>query len=243
MIRSMLAVALVAVVAHVCVADEPPAKVLIGQSFDLTATADPQAPAVGAYRIHATEAAGRIEVRETLALQARGKSIEMNSAVVYERNGDGVPIAKSGHASTSMDGKSVMAAAFTIDGRKLSVKASIANPHAGEGAAGRKMAREIDLPEGIVLLSSSRAVMGPMLQPEPGEQPIVWIEFPDDIDEAINVKEGFSLARKATDDGGYTIHIRKGARDLGPLPFDTKGRIKAHKLFDKYHMREKPIGA
>lgn len=243
MTRFLSAVLLVATVCHVASAESPPAKALIGQSFDLIANENPEAPTVGAYRIHAVEDGRNIRVSETLSLQARGKKIEMLSEVVYERNGDGVPIAKSGKARTAMDGQAIMEAAFTIEGRKLSLKASIANPRAEEGAAARKMARQIDLPDGVVLLSSARAVIGPMLQPKPGERAIVWIEFPDDIDEAINVKEGFSLARKATDDGGYTIHVRKGDRDLGPLPFDAKGRIKPHKLFGKYPMREKPIGA
>lgn len=242
MTRHVSTALILAVVAHTCVADEPPEKVLIRQWFVLYASADPDTEAIGTYRINATQKGDHIKVYETVLLRIRDTGVILTSVVNYERGENGTPVATSGEAKTAVNGENAMAASFTIRGRELKLSTTIFQDRNGLLAEPIKRARMIDLPEGVVLLSGARAVIGPMLQPKPGEQPIVWIEFPDDIDEPINVKEGFKLAREATDDGGYTIHVRKGDRDPGPLPFDTKGRIKAHKLFDKYHMREKPIG-
>jgi hypothetical protein len=218
----------------------PKPTVLIDQSFTLHQPGDTVADSVGIYSIHAQEDAGQIRITESVQLTIEEGTIDMTSIVVYKQNDNKAWVLHAAAATTGVDGNIVMKVNVQPSGKQWEVNTTYLRQPFGEAFdEPKKSKRKITFPAGPVLFSSARVVMGPRLQTQPGEQAIVWVEFPDDLDEDINIKEGFSLVRDKPDDqGNMMLWVRSEHQTIGPLPLDAKGKIKPHKLWDKMLMRE-----
>lgn len=235
-------IALLATAAFTMIPPAPEATTLVDQTFEILDRHGEDAQVIGGYALHAEQQADRVRITESFALTMRGKAIEMSSTVVYEQNADKAWVLVSAKAATSLDGNLVMQTEIEPKEQNLTVTTTLLRDPRGEAVDNpQPETRTLPLPKGSVLLSGALAVMGPRLLTQAGQLPVVWVEFPDDIDEAINIKQGHTLVRSApADDGGYTLHLRTDQRDLGPLPLDRNGKVKPHHLFDKYPLREKP---
>jgi hypothetical protein len=245
MTRAMIATTvLMALASATLAAEEPTGKVLLDQSFEMATKPGPEAPAVGSYTLRAVEFADRIDIAETITVEHRGQKIGFVSTVVYERHAEGVPTASRGKATTTADGQPVMIASFRVEGRKILARATIMRSRQGDAVAPpRQWERTIDLPEGPVVTNSAIAVIGPRLLGDPGETQIAWVEFPDDVDEAINVKQGFRLARSAVNgDGVYELTVRSERQNFGGMPIGAEGRIRPYRMFGKLYLRERKPG-
>eukprot|EP00752_Nemacystus_decipiens_P016923 g15151.t1 len=215
--------------------------VLTDQSFSLHASAEEASESVGLYAIRATELDGQIKITESAQLVIDQSVIEFTSVVVYKQDDQQAWRFDAATATTRVDDDEVMKVSVEPRDKQWAVAQTLLREPFGEAYDKPKESRlAIDVPKGPVLFSSARAIIGPRLQPEAGEQPIVWVEFPDDIDEAINVKEGFTLVRDKPDaEGAFMLWIRSEHQTLGPLPLTADGKVKPHKLWGKILMREK----
>ncbi|MEM9347268.1 MAG: hypothetical protein AAGB26_11695 [Planctomycetota bacterium] len=213
--------------------------VLIDQSFTLHEPGGEER--IGSYALYAEEAADTIKITESVALKIDGEMFDLTSLVSYAKDEGGGWAFRSAEGTTGVDGNAFMEVDVEPNGNEWAVKAVLLRNHRGEVLDQPKtIKRSITVPDGPVLFSSARAVMGPRLQPEPGEQAVVWVEFPDDLDEPIEVKEGFSLVRGETDEqGGFTIMVRSEHQEIGPVPLDQDGKIKPYKLWCEVEMRKK----
>ena len=215
--------------------------VLIDQSFSLHASVEEAAEPMGLYAIYATEHEGQIKITESARLTLDEGVIEFTSIVVYEQGDNNAWQFAAATATTRVGGDDVMKVVVEPKGKQWAVDAAMLREPFGEAYdKPKQQQRAIDIPQGPVLFSSSRAVMGPRFLPKPGELPIVWVEFPDDIDGAINVKEGFSLFRdKPSEKGEFVLWVRSEHQTFGPMPLTAEGQLKPYKLWDKMLMREK----
>lgn len=218
----------------------PQPTVLVDQAFTLHASAEEAAEAMGVYSMHAQEEAGQIKITESVQLATRRGVVDMTSIVVYKQDGDKQWDFHGASASTGVAGDIVMQVSVLPNEQEWTVQTTFLRDTQGEVFDEPKTTkRTIEVPKGPVLFSSARAIMGPRLQPKAGELPVVWVEFPDDIDEPINIKEGFSLVRDEPDEkGGFMLWVRSENQTLGPLPITADGKVKPHKLWGKMLMRE-----
>ena len=219
-------------------AEEP--LVLVDQCFTILQPGGDEA--IGNYTLYAEEKGDRVTIRETLELTAKGQEIGMSSTVIYKAGEKKDWVLHVAEASTTMAGDTVMQVRIKPenDPLKWKVTATLERTPRGEVFDPPKtMERTVNVPAGPVLFSSARAVIGPRIQAEPGQQPIVWVEFPDDIDEPLNIKRGFSIVRtKADAEGGYSLTVRSERQDLGALPLSREGKILPHKLWGEAPLRE-----
>jgi len=219
-------------------ADEP--AVLVDQCFTILQPGGDDA--IGNYSLYAEEAGGRVTIKESLELTAKGQEIGMASTVIYKAGEGQSWLLHEAEATTTVAGQQAMKASLVPEEgpRKWKVKMSLHVGRRGETLDEPKtIERTVNVPEGPVLFSLAQAVIGPRIQPEPGEQPIVWVEFPDDVDESLNIKHGFSIVRSQADaDGGYTLTVRSERRELGAMPLTRDGKILPHKLWGEAPLRE-----
>ena len=219
----------------------PQPTVLVDQSFTLHASADEAAESMGIYSMHAQEEAGQIKITESVELATKRGTVDLTSIVVYKQDDNKQWVFHAATATTGVEGDIVMQVSVLPNDQAWTVQTTfLREPHGKAFDKPKTSKRTIEVPKGPVLFSSARTVMGPRLQPKAGEQSIVWVEFPDDIDEAINVKEGFSLVRDEPDEkGGFKLWVRSEHQTIGPLPLSPQGKIKPHQLWGKMLMREK----
>ena len=221
-------------------ADEPEPTVLLDQSFTLHASAEDADEPMGLYALHAEQAGNQITITESVELATRNSTIDMSSVVIYKQDKKAGWLFQGATAATGVDGADVMKVSVEPKDTKWLVKTTFISDDQGKPLGDpHTKTRTLDIPKGPVLFSSARAVIGPRLQPRPGQQPIVWVEFPDDIDEDINIKQGFSLVREEPDQAGtYHLWIKSDHQTLGPLPLNQAGQLKPHQLWGKMLMRE-----
>lgn len=217
------------------------AKDLLDQSFTLHEDAAEDAEAVGAYALAAKEVDGMITITESLEIKTRKGKIGFSSTVAYKQGKDKSWVFASAKGSTRMEGKAVMEVKVTPNADKWQIdKKMFVGRDGGRLEDPAQSRRAIDAPKGDVLFMSARAVIGPRMQTAEGQRPITWVEFPDDLDEAITIKEGFSISRSEADkQGGYTLMVINKDRAIDSVPLDREGNIKPHWMWSKYPMRKK----
>lgn len=219
---------------------QPEPTVLLDQSFTLHESSDKAAESQGLYAMHAEEDEGQITITESVQLETKIGTVDLTSIVVYKQGDDKEWTFQAAAATTGIDGNIVMKVNVQPNDNAWKVETIYLRDPRGEALDEPKTSkRTIEVAKGPVLFSSARAVMGPRLQPKPGKLLIVWVEFPDDIDEDITIKEGFSLVREQPDDEeSYTLWIASENQTIGPLPLTAQEKILPHKLWDKMLMRE-----
>lgn len=232
---------LMAIAMVVTVLAKPEPVVLLDQSFDLLHGEGAETEMIGTYTLRAEEVDGQLTIFESIEKRNGDTTFGMSSKVVYQENEDKAWVPATADATTVFNGNKFMTVQVKADGDKWELSAAL---HIGRDGAvldqPRQMTRVLDVPDGPVLFSSARAVIGPRLLPKAGELPVVWVEFPDDLDEAINIKEGFTLIRSEPDDvGGYTINLRSEHQEIGKMPLNKDGQIRPHALWGKIQLRER----
>lgn len=215
-------------------------KVLLDQAFTLLEPGGDEGATLGRYTLAAEEKQGRIQIDESFELKTPQGAITMSSTVIYTQGKDKAWSFTSASGATTAGGDDVMKVSIKAKDKQWVIETTLYRRPGGEAFAEPKVIRRsIEAPPGEVLFSSARAVMGPRFQADAGTRPITWVEFPDDLDESVTIKNGFTLTRTAPDaDGGYALHIRSEHQDLGPLPLTKEGQLKAHRLFGKIPMQE-----
>lgn len=162
-------------------------------------------------------ASEHLRIRETTTLTHRGHEAGWDSVVVYDLSGQ-APRAVEAKATTSMDGRTVMQAELKFDGSgqctvtvELSETAEADSQQAPtestkSTSTGRWRNPEEPKP---LLFASSAEVLAPLFLGDANLlENVVVAEFPDDIDEPVTFKDGFTVQREVTQqEGHYQIRV------------------------------------
>lgn len=206
---------------------------------------------LGTYSIKATtkEAGSKIEIVESVALDYRGKKVEMKSVVIYDNASPASPL--KGTAETRLDGKACMKGTVTFSGKTVDIEGTgLLNPRTGAAIDPPRKFEMKGQPvaEGVLVFQSALPAIGPRILPKEGElKNIVFVEFPDDLGapELVTFKEGYRLVREKPDENGeYVLKMYspfqsdsisqiRFSKDDQIVSFASHGKLKLVEVQDK----------
>lgn len=158
---------------------------------------------IGTYTIKAVEKDSKIVIVESIDLPTEGMKIFMKATVTYSAATLTPTIAS---AETSIDGKPAMKGTVTFSGKTFD---ELSNMHLNLRTKEvldpptSVVKKEQPIAAGTVVFQSALPAIGPRLLPKEGElKDVVFVEFPDDIDELSHLKSGYRIVREKADDKG-----------------------------------------
>ena len=227
-------VGLVALAAAFARAEEPkPAEHVLCEGAWRIDTDDKDARTVGVYKVRGERNAGNGEIlirEEMERVQKDGVRMGYRSLVVYREGTPPVPV--RAEAETWVDGQPTMKGTITFADGKMDWECTgfwDPDKQTAIDPPSRTEKKGVEVPEGVVLFQSAVAVLGPLLLAENGkETPVVWVEFPDDIEapELVVVKTGRVLKRRKADtDGSFVIEVCSESRVTRDYVLDARNQI------------------
>jgi hypothetical protein len=216
--------------------DSKPAGVILDQTFKLVSRAKKEA---GSYHLKAVtkgEKKTQIEISESISLKIRGKVLSFKSIILYATKPTLTPISAS--TVTMLNGQKVMVGTVELNAKTYSGKGKIFGP-SKQASAPREFARkDRKRPEGLMLFTATIPVFALRLVTKAGEEKkVVSVEFPDDLDEFINIKQNWRLKREAAAaDGSFSVGYYRAneKRPSSTYRFDKAGKLLSLSLWGKY---------
>lgn len=181
---------------------------------------------IGKRRLKITEGDDSWTFEETMEVTLKGKVMGWTSTVIYSAKESLYPT--GAEVETTVNGKVCMQSAVTFEQGLVKVSATILSKKNGDDIDPPiKGEKGMPLPEGTILFQSSLQVIGPLLLPQQGElQGVVMAEFPDDIDNPINLKKDWRMVRKDSSSGSFSLKLyyTEAEEPTAVIEFDAQGK-------------------
>ena len=237
----------------VAVALECPVEGLLQKSYDLV---DESGEEVGSYSVNFDGYEDDVIMTDELSVSYGGKTVGYQGSVTFSPDADGVMRPAEGSVSTFVEGELCMTGAVTFEEATWRFT--------GEGLRNKRTGKliipprvyekdELPLPETLIVFPQALIYLGPILQPETGDQPVVIADFPDDIGapELITFHSKGRLSRQSFDDeGGFAVELFLTEADpeqfdgnrerlLSRIEYDSQGDVVSAKVFPNWQMVER----
>ena len=157
----------------------------------------------GSYSIKAVfrKTKKEFEIHEKIVVRHRGKDVDLNSCVIYQSQDPFSP--KSGKTEIYLDGKLCMRGKVNFSEKFVHFQMTMfRDEKTGNPIVPKTFSDKRRKPSGFLLFQSALAIIGPKILPKEGSKKVVFVEFPDDIDSIINLKENFELVRNRANKAG-----------------------------------------
>jgi hypothetical protein len=181
-----------------------------------------------------------IIITEVMMMEDRGKKMGCTSIVTYA-NDKAAPLPVMAQARTTVGGADCMQGAVNFAKETYSARQEVrTNPRDGKpiDPPNVRELKDQRLPKGPMIFQSALETLCPRLLDKPGELAgVVFVEFPDDLDALINVKEGYKLTRgEPGADGAFEMKLLDPRGEaVWAAKFDAKGNC-LEQTFGKLNM-------
>ncbi len=217
-------------------AESASASATAGSSMTQNIVALKSGDEIGKRKILVTREGDMLTIAESVDMSIGGKDIGWKSTVTYSTAQPVGPVVAA--AETTTGGKPCMMVSVAFKAGQAEISATLLTDSKGEDIdPPMKADKSMPLAQETIVFHSALLAVGPLLLPRQGElKGVVLAEFPDDIDEPINLKKDYKLVRTDKADGGYVLSLYSpnGQDPVYSIDFDSKGQCLCETAFNKF---------